>query len=328
MLYRTELIEQVRKFNKYKICVLGDLILDKYLYGKVDRLSAEAPVPVVDVTREEYTLGGAANAALNVHNLQTKVSLLGCVGNDAGGQKFCELLEHSNIDRQIIIKADKRVTTLKTRVISEQHHQQLVRIDQELRKPIDPETEAKILEAIKTEVEVADALLVSDYSKGFVTSNIAKNAVQTFKNKQKPVVVDSKAFNLKRFFGATVLTPNKKEAQESSGIRITDKGSLIKAGDKLLEETDSTAILITLGEDGCALFRKNTEPFFIKSFATEVFDVTGAGDTVAAVLTAALAAKLDFEDAIYIANVAAGITVRHFGGKAPNFQEVMEALSE
>lgn len=319
--------EMLENFDNYKVSILGDLILDEYLYGNVERLSVEAPVPIVDVKTHTFSLGGAANAALNINILGAKTSLIGCIGNDLPGEKLSSMIKDNKIDGRHIIADTNRRTTLKTRVVSAQHHQQLLRIDEEDRIRVSGDTEQAVINALTDEAASSDALLISDYSKGLVTENIAKAAVECFRSKNKPVVVDSKTFDLERFYGATILTPNKNEAQNSSGVRIVENTDLITAGNKLLSQTKSEAILITLGERGCVLFRNNSEPYFIDSFASEVFDVTGAGDTVASVLTLGLAADMDIKDAVLLANVAAGITVRHFGAATPNRDEILEALS-
>lgn len=320
--------EAFGKFNSAKIAVIGDIILDEYLSGNVERISPEAPVPVVNITSNNFTIGGAANAALNIKNLGGDSIIIGCVGEDSAGEKLTALIGERQIDTKYIFKAADRKTIHKTRIISKQHNQQLLRIDNEDRLPVSEQTERSLISAVISRANESDALLISDYSKGVITENLAKQAVKNFKDLNKPIVVDSKAFNLSHFFGATVLTPNQKEAQESSGIRIVDDESLVMAGNKLLSETQSTAILITRGDKGCALFEVDKEPRFIGSFASEVFDVTGAGDTVASVLALSLSTGLDIYDSIYLANIAAGIAVRHFGAYAPSKDQLMEAFDD
>lgn len=321
-----KILETLKKFNSANITVMGDLILDEYLFGNVDRISPEAPVPVIDILSGKLTIGGAANAGLNIENLGANTAVIGCVGNDLAGEKLISIMKDQQIDTRHIIKAQARKTIHKTRIVSKPHNQQLLRIDSEDRIPISDENEKSLIDSIISQAQQSDALLISDYSKGLITTKLAKIAVDSFRSHNKPVVVDSKAFNLSHFFGATVLTPNQKEAQESSGIRIVDDDSLIRAGNNLLVETQSTAILITRGDKGCALFETDKEPRFIKSFASEVFDVTGAGDTVASVLALSLAAGLDIYESVYLANIAAGITVRHFGAYAPSKKEIVEML--
>lgn len=318
----------LENINNYKILVLGDLILDEYIYGNVERLSSEAPVPIIDVQLHTFSLGGAANAAMNIKNLGAETALIGYVGKDMPGEKILSMVRNSGIDDSRIISDPNRRTTLKSRIVSAQHHQQLLRIDEENRDPVNTITEQKIIKAIAAESSNYDALLISDYSKGLVTDNIAKTAVASFTSKNKPVIVDSKAFDLDRFFGATVLTPNKNEAQNASGIRIENRAALITAGNKLLSQVKSKALLITLGEKGCVLFQDSVEPYFVDSFASEVYDVTGAGDTVASVLTLGIAANLEINDAVLLANIAAGLTVRHFGTVAPSKSEILGVISE
>lgn len=318
--------EALAKFNSIKITVLGDLILDEYLFGNIDRISPEAPVPVVEVISSKLTIGGAANAGLNMSKLGARVTVIGCIGDDLAGEKLSALLEKQAIETKFVFKAKDRKTIHKTRVISKQHNQQLLRIDNEDRLPVSSDIEETVIRTMNDQAMQSSALLISDYSKGFITENIAKTATERFRSNERSVIVDSKAFNLSRFFGATVLTPNQKEAQESSGVRITGEQTLIEAGNKLLSQTKSNAILITRGDKGCALFESGQEPHFIKSFASEVYDVTGAGDTVASVLTLALASELDIKESVYLANIAAGITVRHFGAYAPSREEIIETL--
>lgn len=281
----------------------------------------------MNVRTRNYSIGGAANAALNVSALGAGASIISCIGKDLTGKKLTLLLKKNKINTNHIIDNDYMKTTLKTRVVSEQHHQQLLRIDEEDCNPVSKEIEKEVISSIIAEANNSDALLISDYSKGLITENIANMAVDSFKLKNKPIVVDSKAFKLARFRGATIFTPNIIEAQDASGVRIVNDSDIINIGKKLLSQTKSKAILITLGDKGCALFEKGKSPYFVDSFASEVFDVTGAGDTVASLLTIALAAGMEINKAVFLANVAASVTVRHFGSVAPSKKEILEALS-
>lgn len=316
------------KFNNVSITVLGDLILDEYLFGNVERISPEAPVPVVDIVNNKLTIGGAANAALNISRLGAASTVIGCIGNDIAGDELITSIKEQRLPTDLIIRTEARRTIHKTRIVSKQHNQQLLRIDSESRLPITKDIEKSLIEIVEAQADISDALLISDYSKGLITKDLAMASVASFNKRNKPIVVDSKAFNLSHFFGATVLTPNQKEAQESSGIRIVDDVSLIAAADQLLAQTQSKAILITRGDKGCATFERGKTPYFIKSFASEVFDVTGAGDTIASVLTLGLSAGFDIKDSVHLANIAAGITVRHFGPYAPFAKEIIETLGD
>jgi D-beta-D-heptose 7-phosphate kinase/D-beta-D-heptose 1-phosphate adenosyltransferase len=309
-------------FKGKKVCVLGDVMLDKYLFGHVDRLSAEAPVPVLDVTSRRSLPGGAANAALNIETLDGISTIVSCIGNDTTGDRLLSILKKNHLATNAIVKDPSRQTTIKTRILSQQHHQQLLRIDKETRAPISDKARTAVIKLIKDAANTCDALLISDYSKGVVTPEVALSSVRAFTGKSKPVVVDSKAFDLACFKGATIFAPNLKEAEVSSGIRIIDDASLMLAGKSLIKKTGALAILITHGENGVSLFEAGGNVTAFPSLATEVFDVTGAGDTVSSVLALSLAAGADFVVSAFLANAAAGITVKKLGASAPTIDEI------
>jgi len=289
--------------------VVGDLILDRYIWGKVSRISPEAPVPVVDVVNDSFLLGGSANVANNIVSLGGSATLLGLVGKDPGGQVMKKLLEENSIDSALI--EDARPTSVKTRVVA--HGQQVVRFDQENREYISGRALRNMMEELARLIPSHDAVIVSDYKKGIVTREVMK-ALLKFRvgRNKKFIALDPKVGHFGLYRGVSLVTPNIREASEGSGIEIKDEKSLLKAGRTLLKMLDSDAVLITRGEEGMTLFTKK-DLKHIPTVAKKVFDVTGAGDTVIAAFTLAYASGASMEEAAVLANHAAGIVVAEVG---------------
>jgi rfaE bifunctional protein kinase chain/domain len=314
------------EFKNKNIAVLGDMMLDEYIIGEVDRISPEAPVPVVNVKTESYVLGGAANVINNLHNLGSKVTAFGIIGQDDTGKKLEKELEKKKIDTEGIIEDKDRPTIVKKRVIA--HNQQLLRLDWENKKAIDLYMESRILEILRQKIDKIDALILSDYNKGFLTAGLVKELIKLANEKNKYIVVDPKPDNVLNYIGATSMTPNTKEAIScNNGKEIENEKDFETMGQKLREKLSLENILITRSEKGMSLFGKE-EIKSIPTFAKEVYDVTGAGDTVISVFTLAAASGASFYEAAKIANAAAGIVVGRIGTSTLTIDELVEFYSE
>ena len=300
------------QFPATRILVIGDLIIDHFIWGSVNRISPEAPVPVVNVTRENLLLGGAANVLNNIYALGGKGEMCGVIGQDIMGDHLLELLRNLNSPTKGIVKSTDRPTTKKTRVIAQ--HQQVVRFDREKSGPLPTEVLEKIFDYLDKNLASFQAVIVSDYHKGMISAELMALMMKKLQfQKNIPVIVDPKPHLLERFTGATILTPNVAEAEKMAGISITNEDELCEAARLIKEKLGCAALLITRGEAGMALFEEEREPLLIPTMAREVFDVTGAGDTVIATLALGLAAGLNFSEASILANRAAGIVVGKLG---------------
>ena len=299
------LIDNLKEFKNRRILVIGDLILDRFIWGKVNRISPEAPVPVVDVEDQNFALGGAANVASNIVSLGGNATVLGIVGRDRAAERIRGILDEKDISFMSI--EDDRPTTVKTRVIA--HNQQVVRFDQESREKLSGRSLKAMLSAIDSAVGKHDAVIVSDYMKGVVTRQAIERILKAAG--RKFVAVDPKVGHFHLYKGVSLITPNLKEASEGSGIEIRDISSLKRAGKALLKKT-SKSVLITRGEGGMSLFEKGIVTH-IPTLAKHVYDVTGAGDTVIAVLAMAYASGASLAEAAVISNHAAGIVVGEVG---------------
>lgn len=303
--------EIIGGFGKSKILILGDIMLDEYLFGTVSRISPEAPVPVVDVNSDKFLLGGAANVASNIRQLGDEPILLGLVGEDEASIKLSQLLKSKNISSSYLINDKSRQTTIKTRVIA--NNQQVVRADRENTHEMDKETERKVLARFNEIVDDLSAIIISDYGKGVITLSLLENIIEVCTKKDKFVAVDPKETHFHNYKKVSVITPNHHEASFAYGKRIRNESDLIEVGNGLLEKLQVKSILITRGADGMSLFRANEEPKHIPTFARQVYDVTGAGDTVIATFVSAVSSGADLLEAAVVANAGAGITVREVG---------------
>lgn len=298
----------LKNFKDVKVLVIGDLILDCYIWGKVNRISPEAPVPVVEVTSDTFMLGGAANVADNIIALGGRATVLGVAGKDRAGEILRELLEERGISCAIFGEA--RPTTIKTRVIA--HNQQVVRFDKEDKGRIDSSVFIKMSDFLKKNISEYDAVVISDYKKGVVSSDLVRKVVASARALKKFVAVDPKVGHFHFYRGVSLITPNIFEASQGSGVDITDEKSLVKAGKALMSKLSCDAVLITRGEEGMSLFEKNSV-VNIPTVAKHVYDVTGAGDTVIAAFALAYASGVSMETAAIVANHAAGIVVGEVG---------------
>jgi D-beta-D-heptose 7-phosphate kinase/D-beta-D-heptose 1-phosphate adenosyltransferase len=316
----------ISKFGNCRVLVVGDLMIDEYLWGDVDRISPEAPVPVVAVKKEESTLGGSGNVINNLAALGAKVFAAGVVGTGRNGKMLIKKLDHLGVDAGGIVQEPGRPTTRKTRVIAA--HQHVLRIDRETKKEISDETMKRIALFIEKTVSMADIVVVSDYGKGLITKTLMKKIVYSAKRRRRAVIADPKGIDYSKYSGVTLITPNRKEAALASGVEITDNGSLAEAGSRITGSTGIENLLITCGKDGMTLFEKGRKPYRIRAEARQVFDVSGAGDTVVAVVALALASGASFRTSAAVANTAAGIVVGKVGTATVSAWELKEALEK
>ena len=321
---KDRLLNIVSQFDQKKILVLGDVMLDEYIWGEVERISPEAPVPVVLAQRVSAIPGGAANVAMNVSSLGGKAYLIGVIGDDQEGQQLNQLFSDNGIVTEGLIADPGRPTTVKTRIIA--HAQQVVRVDREERVPLSDPFTRNILETVDGIIGKMDAILISDYDKGVVTPKIAGEVISKAKIHGKLVSVDPKGVDYSKYRGATVITPNQHEAEVASGKAITSEETLTRAGQVLLNQLNTQYMLITRGDRGMSLFQRDGKVTHIQAIAREVHDVTGAGDTVVATLTLAMAAGAEIEEAARLANYAAGIVVGKVGTAVPTTEELVEAI--
>ena len=314
----------ISRFSKVRILVIGDLILDEFLWGDVSRISPEAPVPVVWVRSESFMPGGAANVANNIHALGGKTYLAGVVGMDERGKILTEELEKKGMDVGGIVIDGERPTTLKTRVIA--HHQQVVRIDKEKMDGLDSGLIDRIIDYVKEIINDIDAILIEDYGKGVITPRLLQEVLRLAKRHKKIVTVDPKEEHFHYYKGVTAITPNHHEAAKATGVKVKDRESLVSIGKVLLNKLRCEAVLVTLGENGMQLFEKNGRITYIPTVAQDVFDVSGAGDTVVGSFALALAAGARMVDAAHISNFSAGIVVGKVGIAVVTQEELLSRL--
>jgi len=314
----------IEKFSVASILVIGDFILDQYIWGNVSRISPEAPVPVVDVKDETYVPGGALNVANNIKEFGAQVYPCGVIGRDLVGRMFLKRVKEEQISTSGIIIDSARPTTLKTRVIA--HSQQVVRFDRESRNDLSVQDRRKIIEFCKKKIKEVDGIIIEDYGKGVIIPELLKEIVPLAKKHKKFIAVDPKERHFEYYKNVTVITPNKKEAYGAIDEPIDSALALDAVGRKLINKIGCTAVLMTLGEEGMALYERNGKSAKIPTVAQEVFEVSGAGDTVIAVLSLALAVGACFKDAALIANYAAGIVVGKIGTATVTKKELLLSL--
>ena len=324
------LIAYVKDFPQARILVIGDLMVDEFIYGSASRISPEAPVPVVSVTSKKHLLGGAANVLNNIHALTGKGFLCGVVGDDEMGRKFTSKIKSLGADSLGIIIEPDRPTTVKTRIIAD-YRQQVVRYDQEVKHEPSRACRKKIVSYLTEMFNSVHALIISDYAKGVLSHAVLKELLHAARSNKIMVCVDNPKVSNYALYKkhASIITPNIKEASRLSGIEIETERDLLKVGRKMLTTLACDAVLITRGEEGMTLFEKiKKEVTHIPTKAKEVYDVTGAGDTVIATLSMALAVGASFEEAAVIANHAAGIVVSKLGTATLSSQELINNIRE
>ena len=305
--------------------VVGDLMLDEYLWGKAERISPEAPVQVVDIVREEFRIGGAGNVVNNLAALGAHVEVCSVVGDDENGYSLLKEFNSRNLPTGAIFRDSGRRTSRKTRVVAA--NQQIVRIDRESREQISSEMEHNVCRWTSDNIRRFHAVLLSDYLKGVLTPRVLASVISTARAAGIPVLVDPKGGDYTRYQGATILTPNRKEAEAASGIPIKDDASLAHAARIIMDTAGIEHLLITRSEAGMSLFSGTTAVVHIPTVAREVFDVSGAGDTVLATLAIGTAAGLDIAEAARLANIAAGIAVGKLGTSTVSAAEIISAVA-
>ena len=317
---RSRARELTRAMRRSRVAVVGDIMLDRYIWGVVDRISPEAPVPVVAVHDVSVRPGGAANVAWNLASLGVKAALAGVVGADGSAAELVRLISQKGLSAKSLVADRSRPTTEKIRIIA--HSQQVVRADIESAEPMPDAVIRRLLAAVRETVAGAKVVVVSDYGKGVVTE-LVMNLVRTLcEPRRVPFLIDPKEGHFSLYRGAFAVTPNKKEAGGFYNRKIRNDSDLDFVGNALLRDLEAGAVLITRGEDGMTLFREHTRPRHFPARASEVFDVTGAGDTVIGVLAAGLAAGATIQEAIELANAAAGIVIRELGTAAVKPEEL------
>lgn len=322
----------ITKLKKPKVLVIGDVAIDEMIYGNTERISREAPVLILRHTQTKIILGAASNAAHNISTLNSgKVSILGTYGDDYYGKVLLEAFEKAKVDTKYMVKAPERPTTVKTRIsgsCSQSVTQQIVRIDRETKEWLSKQTEDKVCETIEKAIPEFDAVILSDYQLGTLTDRVIETTVDVAKKHGKIVVADVQK-DMFRYKGVTAMTPNQPDTEKFVGFFIKDEETLKQAGEKLLDSTNSDLMLVTRGGDGMAVFERGKEyspiPVFNK---TDVFDVTGAGDTVVATFTLGLAAGLSPKHAAIIGNLAASIVIRSFGCATTNIKELIKTADK
>lgn len=311
-------IQKLNKiFNKSKdkhIAVIGDVMLDKYVYGEVSRISPEAPVQVVDINNVEYKLGGAANVANNIKTLESEPVLIGTIGNDFDGDMFLETMKEHRLSTEGIFKDKTRPSTSKTRVIA--HSQHIIRIDSEVKQDIDTKLGNKIINFLSDNLESFSAVILQDYNKGILSKEIIYKIIPMCREANIPVYVDPKFDNFFEYKDVTIFKPNRKEIQDAMGIRINDEEDAEAAGVQLIERINCEWLVLTRGEKGMMLFDKDKDNIIVHNIPTKaikVADVSGAGDTVISTLAVALCGSANISEAIVMANHASGIVCEEVG---------------
>ena len=311
-------------FDMCRILVIGDVMIDEYLWGEVERISPEAPVQVVSLVRDSSTLGGAGNVVNNLVALGAKISVASVIGTGDNASLLLKLFNDLGVDTTGLIQDANRPTTKKTRILA--GHQQVLRIDRETKKKISQAHAARLVQFVQERIHTFNVILLSDYGKGLFSETLLQQVIDVARENNRPIVVDPKGLNFKKYAGATAVTPNKKEASLAAGIEIVDDASLIDAGRKLLHDIPVDKILMTCGKEGMVVFEDGKDPFRISAEARQVFDVSGAGDTVLAVLGLGLATGASFRQAAALANVAGGIVVGKVGTATLSREELQGAI--
>jgi len=323
---RTSLLHHLARFSRCRVLILGDVMLDEYMWGAVSRISPEAPVPVVAVQSESVKVGGAGNVATNVAALGGRAILVGLVGNDAAAERLGHELELHGVKSDGLVEDRSRPTTIKSRVVAGSQH--VVRFDRESDAPVSRAVRAQVIAAVRQRLPEADVLLISDYAKGLVSPGLVREVLALAARHHRMVAVDPKVQHLPLFKGVTVVAPNHHEAAAAARLTIRSEADLLRVGQVLLRRLKARGVLITRGEQGMSLFEAGKPVVHIPTVAREVYDVTGAGDTVMGALSLALAAGATMREAAVIANFAAGVVVGKRGTATVTRAELERALRD
>lgn len=316
--------EITNQMGRARIVILGDIMLDEYLLGSVNRISPEAPVPVVEIASSKVLLGGAANVAANIRALGDEPILIGTVGDDDQSVTLRHLLSEKSISSNYLVSDTSRRTTIKTRIIA--HSQQVVRADREDRHELDADIQRMVIERLMSVADRVQALIVSDYGKGVITESLLDEVIHICRQRNIFIGVDPKETHFHHYRKVSLITPNHHEAGFAYGRRITTEKDLVEVGNGLMKRLEARSILITRGPDGMSLFQEGASPAHIPTFARAVYDVTGAGDTVIAAFVSAMSAGADLIEAAIISNTAAGITVRQVGTATVTPSQIFDEL--
>lgn len=320
-----ELVEILERAHAVRVLVLGDVMLDRFVYGSVARVSPEAPIPVLEVQRAVDSAGGAANVARNVASIGARVTLIGVIGDDPWARDLrAQLAQDSLVDACLIVDP-ARPTTVKTRFVAD--GQQVMRADRETRAPLGEEVERRLLGEFDRALQTASIVVLSDYAKGVLSEQLTQAAIMAAQRASKHVVVDPKSKDLRKYTGATVLTPNLKELQAACGLECADDGTVERTARSFVESQVCAAMVVTRSKDGMSVIGKQDATVHLRTMAREVFDVSGAGDTVVAAISLALAAGADIVKASTLANLAAGIVVGKVGTAVVTASELIEQLT-
>ncbi|MDB5131288.1 MAG: D-glycero-beta-D-manno-heptose-7-phosphate kinase [Mucilaginibacter sp.] len=310
--------------KKPSILVIGDLMIDHYIWGHATRLSPEAPVPIVNVKTESTTLGGAGNVVQNLVTLGADVTIAGVIGNDASGKQLIQILEGEKVKINTVIQDDTRQTTIKTRVLVGSH--QLVRVDRETTEALSQQLEDDLAEKITVHIDKADIIVFSDYNKGLFSPGLTQRLIRIANDHQKKVLVDPKGLNYGKYKGAYLIKPNRKELAEAANTeKITSLADMQAAAKTIFSRTGATYLVVTLSEEGMAIITEKTSKL-VPVKATEVFDVTGAGDTVIAAIAYFMASGMAVDEAVELANYAAAIVIRHVGSVSTTVDEIIKDI--
>ena len=314
----------LENISNLKVLVVGDVMLDRYWWGNVSRISPEAPVPIVNLDSVSSALGGAANVAANIRGLGAKPFLLGVVGEDREADSIADLLIEKKISDEFLLSSSERRTTVKTRIIA--HQQQIARVDQESKEILTAREEDELWNRAIDLIQRADIVVVSDYAKGVLTNSLLSRLITTCNSQGKHILIDPKGKNYAKYQGATMLTPNRSEVAEACNRENSDQSAIEEMGEKLLSELSLKYLLVTQGEDGMTLFEKGKQKTHLAIERRNVYDVTGAGDTVIACLAAATGGGANFLEAAKFANQAAGLVVEQVGTTAISL-EMLSAVT-
>ncbi|MFC4211145.1 D-glycero-beta-D-manno-heptose-7-phosphate kinase [Pedobacter lithocola] len=311
---------------KPNVLVIGDLMLDHYVFGSANRLSPEAPVPIININKETKIVGGAANVASNLKDLGANVSLAGIVGNDLAGEEIKNILKVNQIDTSLIINDNNRITTVKTRIIAGNHH--IVRVDKEDTHSISELLENSFLDKLNANFSNADIVVLSDYNKGLLSHNLTLKIIEKCNQLNIRVIVDPKGLDYSKYLGAYIIKPNRKElAEAAKKEKLTNSNDLVEAANYIFKITQANYLVVTLSEAGIAVI-SNSDSKIIPVVATEVYDVTGAGDTVIATLSYCLTMGFSVEEAATVANYAAAIVIKHIGSATTSIPEIVQSINQ
>lgn len=325
MIENNVLFEELQRLSSGTVLCVGDVMMDRFVYGAVERISPEAPIPVFLVEREKHMLGGAGNVVSNIAALGGGATLLSVVGDDLNGRDVKSQLESLNIGTALEIAQD-RFTTVKSRFVC--GGQQMLRVDREKALPVTGDVEDRVLAAFENEIEKAGVVVLSDYSKGLLTDRIIRGIIDSARRHNKPVVVDPKGRDFARYRGATVITPNRKELEIATGMTCATDQDVRAAAMKIIMECDIETVMATRSKDGMSIISADAEPVHIPANVREVYDVSGAGDTVVAAFALALSAGVNLRNAALLANIAAGIVVGKAGTATARPDEILSVLED